>query len=519
MATPGARSGTGRQRGVILAVVCAGVFMGVLDLAIVVVALPSIQRDLGLAQGSLQWVVIAYGLGYGGFLLLGGRLADLVGQRRIFVIGLTVFTFASLASGLAPTLTWLVTSRGLQGLGAALMTPSALSILTTTFPQGAPRNRALGVWGAVAGSGATAGLIAGGLLTSGPGWRWIFLVNLPIGLGLAAVAIAVVPEGRRAAMRGRFDAAGAITATAGLAMLVYGVSRTTDHGWLDPQTTIPLAVSAALVMAFVLIELRSRSPLVPLAIFRRRTLAAATVLAVLLFGAFAPMSVLATLYMQQVLGYSPLRAGMSFLPMSVSAVLASAVAGARLVGRFGVSATLVTGFTLLVLGVSSMGRAPVDGGYANLLPTFLLAGSGVGMCVVPVQVAAFTGVRQHETGLASGLVSTAQQVGAALGIGIVTTVAAARTTSVLAEATSHQSVPAALVEGFTWASVAEAAVAAIGALLALLFRGALARDPGTRLPRSVPVRRRDHDRDQRLGTRVTGGVTSWATGDEGSQTR
>ena len=463
------RSETVVRPGRILALVCAAAFMGVLDLAIVNVALPSIQRDLAVGQGSLQWVVIAYGLTFGGFLLLGGRLADLVGRRRVFVTGLTVFALASLACGLASTLTWLVAARGLQGLGAALTAPSGLSILTTTFPEGAARNRALGVWGAVAGSGATAGVIAGGLLASGPGWPWIFLINVPIGLGLVVVALAIVPEGGRGAARQGLDAAGAVTATAGLALLVYGVSRTIDHGWLDPAATIPLVASAALAVAFVMIELRSPSPLVPLAIFRRRSLAAANVLAALLFGSFAPLSFLATLYMQQVLGYSPLRAGISFLAMSLSSLVASAVAGARLVGRFGAARTLVAGFSLLALGVSSLSRLPVDGSYQDLLPTFLLAGLGLGTCVVPVQVAAFTGVGQRQAGLASGLVSTAQQVGGAVGVAVIATVAAARTSSLLAGATSPVSVPAALVEGFRWAAVAEAAIAATGALLALFL--------------------------------------------------
>lgn len=454
--------------GRILALVCTAAFMGVLDLAIVNVALPSIQRDLAVAQGSLQWVVTAYGLTFGGFLLLGGRLADLVGQRRLFVTGLGVFALASFACGLGSTLPWLVAARALQGLGAALTAPSGLSILTTTFPQGAPRNRALGVWGAVAGSGATAGVIAGGLLTSGPGWPWIFLVNVPIGLGLAVVALTIVPEGGGGTAPRGFDAAGAVTATAGLALLVYGVSRTIDHGWLDPATTIPLAAAAALVPAFVMIELQSRSPLVPLAFFRR-PLAAANLLAVLLFGAFAPLSFLATLYLQQVLDYSPLRAGTAFLAMSLSSLAASAVTGARLVGRFGVARTLVAGFSLLALGLSLLGRVPVDGGYADLLPTFLLAGLGLGVCVVPVQVAAFTGVERREAGLASGLVGTSQQVGGVVGVAIIATVAAARTTSLLAGATSPASVPAALVEGFRGAAVAEAAIAATGALLALFL--------------------------------------------------
>ncbi len=464
-----AMPGVGPRPGVILALVCAAAFMGVLDIAIVNVALPSIQRDLGLPQSSLQWVVIAYGLTFGGFLLLGGRLADLLGRRRVFVTGLTVFGLASLASGLAPTLGVLVTSRGLQGLGAALTAPSALSILTTTFAEGEQRNRALGVWGAVAGSGATAGVIAGGALTSGPGWQWIFFINVPIGLALAVMALLLVPEGRRRTAERRFDAAGATTATAGLLLLVYAVNRTIGNGWLAAWTIIPLAAAAGLIAAFILIELRSRSPLVPFAIFRRPTLAAANVLAALLFGSFTPLIFLATLYMQQVLGYSALRAGVSFLAMSVASLMASAVVGARLVGRLGVRRTLAIGFSLLALGLLLMARAPVGGTYADLLPTFLLAGVGLGSCVVPVQVAAFAGVAEREAGLASGLVSTSQEVGGGLGVAVIATVAAARMTTALAAGGPSASMPAALVQGFRWGFTGGATVAAMGALLALLM--------------------------------------------------
>ncbi len=466
------RSPTARadpRPGVILALVCAAAFMGVLDIAIVNVALPSIQHDLGLPQSSLQWVVIAYGLMFGGFLLLGGRLADLLGRRRIFVTGLTIFGLASLGSGLAPSLGMLVVARGVQGLGAALTAPSALSILTTTFPEGEGRNRALGVWGAVAGSGATAGVIAGGVLTSGPGWQWIFFINVPIGLGLAALALLVVPEGRRETEERRFDAAGATTATVGLLLLVYTVNRTIGNGWLSPWTILPLAASAVLIASFILIELRSRSPLVPFAIFRRPTLTAANVLAGLLFGSFAPLIFLATLYMQQVLGYSALRAGLSFLAMSVSSLVASAVAGTRLVGWLGVRRTLVIGFSLLAIGLLLMARAPVGGTYADLLPAFLLAGFGLGSSVVPVQVAAFMGVAEREAGLASGLVSTSQEVGGAVGVAVIATLAAGRTATALAQGVHSVSAPVALTQGFRWGFLGGIAVAILGALLALVM--------------------------------------------------
>jgi EmrB/QacA subfamily drug resistance transporter len=453
--------------GVILALVCAAAFMGVLDIAIVNVALPSIQRDLGLPQSSLQWVVIAYGLMFGGFLLLGGRLADLAGRRRVFVTGLTVFALASLGSGLAPSLGVLVVSRGIQGLGAALTAPSALSILTTTFAEGQGRNRALGVWGAVAGSGATAGVIAGGVLTSGPGWPWIFFINVPVGLGLAVLALLVVPEGRRGTGQ-RFDVAGASTATAGLLLLVYAFNRTIGDGWLTPRTIVPMAAAAALITAFILIELRSRSPLVPFTIFRQPTLTAANVLAALLFASFTPLIFLTTLYMQQVLGYPALRAGLSFLAMSVSSLVASAVVGTRLVGRLGIRQTLAAGFSLLAAGLALMARAPAGGTYADLFPAFVLAGAGLGCCVVPVQVAAFAGVTERAAGLASGLISTTQEVGGALGVAVIATVAAARTTAALAAEGHSVSLPAALTQGFHWGFVGGTAVAILGAVLALL---------------------------------------------------
>lgn len=457
-----------RRPGVVLAVVCAAAFMGVLDVAIVNVALPSIQRDMGVSQGTLQWVVTAYGLLFGGFLLLGGRLGDLVGRRRIFVAGLVLFALSSLGAGLAPSLGVLIVARGLQGLGAALTAPSALSILTTTFPEGPKRNRALGVWGAVAGSGATAGVIAGGLLTSGPGWEWIFLVNVPIGLGLAALAVALVPESRRETEERRFDAAGAASVTAGLLLLVYGVNRTLDHGWASPETLLPLTGAAALLVAFVAIERRSPAPLVPFGVLRRSTVPAAGAIGALGFGAFFPLTVLTTLYMQQVLGYSPLEAGVAFLAMSLSSLLASAVVGGRLVGRFSVRPVLLTGGSLLGAALVALARVPAEGSYLDLLPGFLMAGLGLGSSVVAVQVAAFTGIEPRAAGLVSGLVNTTNMVGGAIGTSIVLTVAAARTGDLLATAgPGGVALGPALVEGFRWGYLTGIVLAFAGVLLAL----------------------------------------------------
>jgi EmrB/QacA subfamily drug resistance transporter len=458
-----------RRPGLILAIVCAAAFMGVLDIAIVNVALPSIQRDLRLAQGSVQWVVIAYGLMFGGCLLLAGRLADFLGRRRVFVVGLVVFAIASFAAGIAPTLAWLVAARGVQGLGAALTAPSGLSILTTTFAEGQPRNRALGIWAAVAGSGASAGVIAGGLLTSGLGWQWIFFVNVPIGLELAFVALLVIPEDRRGPAKSRLDVAGGALSTTGGLLFVYAISRTMDRGWSDPSVVVPLAASLGLVAAFIRVELRSRNPLVPFGVVHR-PLAVASALAAMLFGSFGALMFLSTLYVQQVLGYSPLQTGVTFLGISLPSLVASALMGAGVVARFGVRSSLVLGFLLLCLGLLVMARAPIDGTYADLLPAFLLAGTGLGLSVVPVQAAAFTRVGEREAGLASGLVSTSQQLGGAFGVALIATVAAARTASVMAAGHSA-SVPAALVEGFRLGFASSAALAALGAALTLAFLG------------------------------------------------
>jgi EmrB/QacA subfamily drug resistance transporter len=470
----------GRRPELILALVCAAAFMGVLDIAIVNVALPSIQRDLRLAQGSLQWVLIAYGLMFGGFLLLAGRLADLFGRRRVFVVGLIVFAIALLAAGLSPSLAWLVVSRGLQGLGAALTAPSGLAILTTTFAEGQPRNRALGIWAAVAGSGASAGVVAGGLLTSSLGWQWIFFVNVPIGLGLAFVASLVIPEGRRGPAKSRLDVAGGALSTTGVLLFVYAISRTMDRGWSDPSVLVPLAASFALVLAFIRVELRSRNPLVPFGVIHP-PLPVASVLAAMLFGSFGGLMFLTTLYVQQVLGYSPLQAGVTFLGISLPSLVASALLGARMVARLGVRSSLVLGFLLLCLGLLVMARAPIDGTYADLLPAFLLAGTGLGLSVVPVQAAAFTGVGEREAGLASGLITTSQQVGGAFGVALIATVAAARTASAMAAGHSA-SLPAALVEGFRLGFASSAGLAALGAALTL---ASLGRPPGTLIRRMV----------------------------------
>jgi EmrB/QacA subfamily drug resistance transporter len=413
---------------VILALTCAAQFMVVLDIAIVNVALPSIQRDLGVSQSTLQWVVIAYGLLLGGFLLFGGRMADLLGRRRIFLAGVGVFSAASLLAGLAQSAGFLIAARGLQGFGAALVAPAALSILAVTFPEGQERNRALGIFGAVGGTSASVGVIASGLLTDGPGWRWVFFINVPVGLlliGLAAAFLAADrPEGRTA----RLDVAGATAVTGGLLLLVYALNRGADYGWTSGTTLMLFAAAALLLAAFVRIEVRSPAPLVPAVALRNRTLVAANLSAFFTFSAFFSFIFLGSLLMQQVLGYSPTKTGLSWLATSATAFLASAFAGARLVAAVGVRRLLVTGLSVLAVGVLWLTRVPSDAGFVtDLLPAFLLAGIGVGLCAPSVQIGALSGVSESASGLASGLVETMREIGGAAGVAAVSTVLVSRT--------------------------------------------------------------------------------------------
>jgi EmrB/QacA subfamily drug resistance transporter len=414
-----ARTGT---KSVILALTCAAQFMVVLDVAIVNVALPSIQRDLGVSQSTLQWVVIAYGLVLGGFLLFGGRLADLLGRRRILLTGLAIFTGASFLAGVSQSAGLLIAMRGLQGFGAALVAPAALSILAVTFSEGQQRNRALGIFGAVGGTSASVGVIASGLLTDGPGWRWVFFINVPVGVVLVALATVflVADRGRTA---GRFDVAGATTVTGGLLLLVYALNRGADYGWTSGSTLLLFGAAAVMLAAFVRIEARSRHPLVPAAALRNRTLVAANLSAFFTFSAFFSFIFLGSLLMQQVLGYSATQTGVSWLATSVTAFLASAVTGARLVARFGVRRLLVAGLSLLAIGVLWLTRVPADANYVtDLLPALLLAGAAIGLCAPSVQIGALSGVSDAATGLAAGLVETMREVGGAAGVAAVSTV-------------------------------------------------------------------------------------------------
>ena len=452
-----------------LAVVCAAFFMTVLDVAIVNVALPSIATDLEFAPEDLQWVITAYAITFGGFLLLGGRAADLLGRRRIFMVGLVVFSVASLACGFAQSDTVLVAARALQGIGAAIISPAALSILVTTFEEGAERNKALGIWGAIAGVGGAAGVLAGGILTDTLGWEWIFFVNVPIGFAVLAMIPRFIDESRSEGATRNFDISGAVSVTAGLALLVYALVNTDSAGWASGETIGLFAVSAALVAAFVAIEFRARAPLMPLGIFRLRSLTGANVVGLLLGAAIFSMFFFLSLYMQQVLGYSALKAGFAYLLVAVTIIIAAATSQA-LVTRFGTKSILTIGMTLLTLGLLYFTQIDVEGSYlVDLVPGFLLTGVGLGFAFVPVSIAALQGVKPHEAGIASGLINTSQQIGGALGIAILSTIATTHTESVVGDAGGDPSaLPSALTEGFQYAFAVGAGMAVIGLIATLV---------------------------------------------------
>jgi EmrB/QacA subfamily drug resistance transporter len=413
----------GTKKGLVLALVCMAQFMVVLDIAIVNVALPAIQVDLGMRQSALQWVVIAYGLLLGGFLLLGGRLGDLLGRRRILLAGLALFSTASLVAGVSQSAGLLIGARAFQGFGAALIAPTALSILAVTFAQGRERNWALGIFGAVGGSSASVGVIASGLLTDGPGWRWIFFINIPVGLVLILLGARLLPGDRVDAGRRRFDVLGATTVTGGLLLFVYGLNRGAEHGWTSTTTTAIFAAAIILLAAFVRVEARSSSPLVPGSALRNRTMVASDLAAFLLFGAFFSFIFLATLLMQQLLSYSPTHTGVAWLATSITAFLAAGVTGAKLASRYGVKRLLVVGMSLAALAMALLTRVSPGADYlTDLLPAFVLAGVAIGVSAPSVQIGALSGVAERTVGLASGLVETMREIGGAVGIAAVSTV-------------------------------------------------------------------------------------------------
>ena len=453
-----------------LALLCMTQFMVVLDASIVNIALPTIGKEVGISQENLSWVVNAYVLTFGGFLLLGGRMADLLGRRRIFMIGLGIVAVASLFAGFAPNEGVLIAARAAQGLGAAIIAPSALSIVTTIFRDGSERNKALGAWGAVAGSGGAAGVLLGGVLTDSLGWEWVLWVNVPVALLVLALTPGLIPESRSDSQTRTFDLAGGVTVTAGLSLLVYAIVDAESAGWGSTKTIGLLAVAVALLGIFTLIERRSEAPLVPFSIFRKRTLTGANVVGLMVGGSLFAMFFFITLYMQQVLGYSPIKAGLSYLPLSIAIIVSAGVAS-QLVTRIGFKPVLAVGLILIAGGLVWFSEISVDGGFAtDILGPSLLAAVGLGFAFVTTTIAAVSGIEDDEQGLASGLINTSQQVGGALGLAILATVANSRTDDVLAAAGGNpRALPDALVEGFQSAFLGAALIAALGLVLTLVL--------------------------------------------------
>ena len=466
-----AASGAGaRRKWIILALLVASQFMVVLDVAIVNVALPSIKTDLHFSQVSLQWVITAYSIVFGGVLMLGGRLADILGRRRMFMIGLGIFTAFSLLDGLAWSEGSLIAFRLLQGLGAALLSPAALSTLTTTFSEGRERNLALGIWGAASGSGGAAGVLLGGALTSALSWSWIFFINVPVGIVVICLAPFLLSESRAALNQRRFDIAGTVSITSGLMLLVYAMTRAAQHGWGNATSVALFAASVALLATFFLIESRSKAPLLPLRILRLRTLSASNMSGLLIGSAIYAEFFLLTLYMQEVLHYSALQTGVAYISLTLTIILFSGLAQS-LVNRLGIRLVLSSGFVLSAVALLMFAGLPVHGHYfSDLFLPFLISGLGLALCFIPMSIGSLTGVRPADAGVASGLINTTQQVGGAIGVAIATTVAATFTTHyVNAHIGASAQGGAALTHGFQVAFYVLAAVGALGAILAALM--------------------------------------------------
>ena len=453
-----------RSKWLALALLAAAQFVVVLDASIVNVALPSIGRALNFSQDNLSWVVNAYTLFFGGFLLLGGRLADRLGRRRMFIAGMVLFAFASLAGGLAQSELWLIIARSVQGLGAALVSPAALSIVTTTFTEGAERNKALGVWGAVAGSGGAAGVLLGGVLTKFAGWEWVLFVNVPIGLAAAALAPRLLRESRDQSSKS-FDVAGAVTVTSGLALLVYSLVDANQAGWGSARTIGLGAVAVALLAAFVAIERRSREPLVPFSIFKLKTLRGSNIVALLIGMSLFSMFFFISLYMQQILGYDALKAGLAYLPLAVSIIISAGIAS-QMVTRIGFKPTLITGMLLITAALLWFSQVSAPGGsyLGDVLFPSLLAAVGLGFAFVSVTIGAVAGTNDENAGLASGLINTSQQVGGALGLAILAAVANASTDNAVGVSRL-----VALNDGFRQAFLVGAFFALAGAILAAVL--------------------------------------------------
>ena len=455
---------------VVLVVICLAQFMVVLDGTIVNVALPSIQVDLHLSDGSLQWLVNAYTLVFGGFLLLGGRLGDLLGRKRLFLIGLTIFTTASLLDGLSGSESLLIGARSLQGLGAALISPAALSIIATTFEEGAERARAIAVWAAIAIGGSAAGLIVGGALTQYFSWPWIFFVNVPVGIAAFVLAFRLVPESRDDHAHRSYDVGGAVTVTGGLMSLVYAIVGAQSAGWGSAKTLGLFTLAFALLASFVVIELRAKAPLVRLSIFRVRSLLTANVAMLLAMSAIFAMFFFNTLYLQRVLGYGPLQAGLAFLPFTAGIMLSAALAS-QFAPRLGVRPVAAAGFLLTATGLALLTQLPAHGSYlVDVLPALVLTALGIGAVFMPLTLIATTGLDDADQGLASGLFNTSQQIGGALGLAVLSTLA----TSKMGSGTDAT---AGLVTGFHWAFGGAAALtlAALAVMVTLLRQKHVAR--------------------------------------------
>jgi EmrB/QacA subfamily drug resistance transporter len=452
---------TQRSKWLALALLATAQFVVVLDASIVNVALPSIGTDLNFSQDDLSWVVNAYTLFFGGFLLLGGRLADRLGRRRLFIAGMVLFAIASLGGGLAQSELWLIIARSVQGLGAALVSPAALSIVTTTFTEGAERNKALGVWGAVAGSGGAAGVLLGGVLTKYAGWEWVLFVNTPIGLAAAFIAPRLLRESRDERER-TFDVSGAVSVTAGLALFVYALVNANQAGWGSTETIGLGALAVALLVAFVFIELRAAHPLVPFSIFRLQTLRGSNIVALLIGMSLFSMFFFISLYLQQILHYDALKAGFAYLPLAVT-IIVSAGAASQMVTRVGFKPTLITGMLFITAGLIWFSQVSAPGGsyLGDVLFPSLLAAVGLGFAFVSVTIGAVAGTKPEDAGLASGLINTTQQVGGALGLAILAAVANAATDN--SDAASHL---VALNDGFRIAFLVGAGFALAGAILA-----------------------------------------------------
>jgi EmrB/QacA subfamily drug resistance transporter len=453
------------RKWLVLAVVGAAFFMTILDVAIVNVAIPSIQRDLHIGESTVQWVVTAYAITFGGFLLLGGRMADLLGRRLIFMVGLVLFTLASLTCGLANSADVLIVSRAVQGIGAAIISPAALSIVTTTFREGAERNKALGIWGALGGSGAAAGVLFGGILTKYLGWEWIFFVNVPVGALVLALTRPIVPESHADLGHRRLDAMGAVSVTGGLALLVYAISKAPDVGWATGRTIGFLAVAAVILAFFVGWELRAKSPLMPFEIFRIRSLTAANLIGFLMAAVIFANFFILTLYVQQVLGWSALKTGLTFLATAGTTVIWAGVSQG-LVTKVGPRPIATTGLLVQAVTVLGYTRLPVDGHYwPDLLPFYLAFALGLAFGFIPITIAAFAGVPPHQAGLASGLLNTSQQIGGAIGVAVTSTI-------FVSKAKDGGFTKEAFTTGYHWAFAALFFIAIAGAIVSfVMLRG------------------------------------------------